>query len=739
MTYTLDNIPDNVKARLPERYQELWAEAYNSAFEQTSDDRKATSAAWGAVTKVDIMTSIKSTKDNRVIVDGWGMLFTDDFAPDLDQEYFDALTQKLLAYYENAPLWYEHGRDDTYGFHPIGKRVRTDVYPRGIWVEHELHQDHPEFKRTKQEVDDGLLSLSGDSMTQYWGRDSKGYNYSFPLAGWSLTKTPAEPALGYVAIKAFEQDLDKAIADNATEAREAQSSTKSDNAPQNTIMTIKGHIMNEEMLAQLAAFLGLDSTDPDMLSTRLRELASEIEGAVEMDMGSEDDEPQKDGEPTAPTPAQAQTLQLAASIKSALGLAKDASYDDIADELRAVAKAVKATTEEPAPVLDGDALNQFGNAWKAAKDQPAQGKIPVKSKFADEDEPSMNPVMAKKSRRYGGIQYHQNTQKPTVGRVLQELYQNKVHGTPIKSASVQIGSNAGFLLNHEVSNEFIEVLRDKLPLADLGADMIPMDGQETLTLPKDKNEHTAYWVGEGTEIPDSDESLGAVTLLPKPLAARIIVPNKFLANSRVNYESRVEEKATYKINRALEYAVFFGAGGVTGSNTGVEPAGLTTIGAMTGRDVTVTELATNGRAPKLSDIEGAIGRVEDANVENDGSWGFAMSPRAKRFFGNMKDADGRYVLRQTAADGIDPNFLGYGYVDSNLIPNNLTVGTNSDNSTIFFGAWSNLKVGLSNSIEFFIDPYSRSSRLETVIIAHMYADVAIAHDEAFEIITGARV
>ena len=134
-----------------------------------------------------------------------------------------------------------------------------------------------------------------------------------------------------------------------------------------------------------------------------------------------------------------------------------------------------------------------------------------------------------------------------------------------------------------------------------------------------------------------------------------------------------------------------------------------------------------------------IGRVEDANVEDDGSFGFAISPKAKRFFGNMKDADGNYILRGRASEGIDPNFLSYSYADSNLIPNNQTVGSNSDNTTLFFGNWNDLKIGMSNNVEFFIDPYSRSAHLETVIIAHIFADVNIARDEAFEVVTGARV
>lgn len=651
------------------------------------------------------------------------MLFTNPNDPDLEEEYFNALTQKLLDYYKEAPLWYEHGQDKDYGYEPIGKRRAFEVYPRGIWVEHTLHKDHRNIDRTLRELENGELVLSSDSLSQYWGKDNNGYNYSWPIAGWSLTKRPAEPALGIQALKAFVDTLDKALAGQA-KAREAQGEQTPDkqknSLPPNN--ATKDTIMNEEMLAQLAAFLGLDSGDPDTLAARLRELATELEGAGGDASAATDEEM---------PPEMQQTVKLANSIKSALSLPENASMEDIADELRAIAVAVK--TKKPAEVtVNEDALKQFGSAWKTAKNSPAQKPLPIKTRGDSGDKPA--PA---KSRKYGmpHVQFGNQGESPSIGKIVQELWANKMNGTPVKSASYQIGSNAGFLLNHEISNEFIEVLRNKLILVELGADMIPMSGQETLTLPKDKTEQTAYWVGEGTTIPESNESIGGITLYPKPLAANIIVPNKFLANSRVNYEQRVQEKIEYQINRALQYAAFFGAGGVTGSNTGVQPAGLDTIAGMTGRTLTKTTLGSgNGGQAKLSDIENMIGRVEDADVEEDGTWGFALSPRGKRYFGNMKDADGNYVLRGRAADNIDPNFLGYGYKDSNLIPNTGTVGTSTDNTTTFFGKWSDLKIGMSNDVEFFIDPYSLSRSLQTVIIAHIYADVNVAHDESFEIL-----
>jgi HK97 family phage major capsid protein len=602
MPYTLNTLPDHIQRNLNEAEQQLWLDAFNASYDETADDTASMQAAWGAVRKAAMLASIKSTTDGKYIVPGWGMLFTDEETKDLDEEFFDDLTRTFLEYYKNAPLWYEHGQDPVYGVEPIGMRKLVKVYPRGIYTEHELHPDHPQLQRTLDEIERGELTLSSDSLPQYWLQDRAGRNVAWPIAGWSLTKTPAEPALGAVSLKSFIKTLNRdSTGQSDTKAREAQGGS---GVPDNRIVQIsKGKsIMNEEMLAQLAAFLGLDSADPATLSTRLRELAASLEGATEVaDEEVQAIEAKAEGDVSEEEEQTLETAKLVVTIKTALGLGAKASYADVADELRVIAKAVKSFNAQPQ--LDGNALNSFGAAWKTARNTP-EPDMPFASRDDNGGGDGGNRGGGNsnrggsdngkrrapaKSRNYGHFGIQNNNQDSVgIGRVLQEFYAYQMNRTPMKSQSYQLGSTGGLLLRHEISNDFIEMLRDKLILEQLGADFIPMDGMETLTLPKNSTETEAYWVGEGTDIPESEETVGGVTLYPKPLAARIIVPTKFLANSRVNYEAKIEEQAQYRINRKLLYAALFGAGGKTGSNTGVEPAGLATIADMTGRGVTKT-------------------------------------------------------------------------------------------------------------------------------------------------------
>jgi len=165
-------------------------------------------AATGRVTKRRIL-GLKS-ENGASIVQGWGLLFTNKTDLDLQETYFDEGTQLMLDFYKDAALWKEHGEDPDYGIQPIGKRVKAVLYPRGVWVEHTLFTDHPLYERTLRELDNGELAYSSDSLGHLVekGYDERDGRLAFwPIAGWSLTKNPAEPALGAVTLKQFAKAL----------------------------------------------------------------------------------------------------------------------------------------------------------------------------------------------------------------------------------------------------------------------------------------------------------------------------------------------------------------------------------------------------------------------------------------------------------------------------------------------------------------------------------------------------
>jgi HK97 family phage major capsid protein len=731
---SITELPDNIQSDCSDQEQGEYLRVYNLVYGQTNDATKATAAAWGWVKKMRVqgVAVMKTAKNGDPVIGGWAMHFSNGREDkDFHDTYFSRASRLMLEYYQGAPLWMEHGLDNRYWDVPIGKRQNVGIFGYGVWIDHALHRSHEMFDETYRGAENGEFSYSSDSIGHYVER---GFNPvdgrldSWPFAGCSLTRDPAEPGLGFVSPQVFLGALKSAIQfkQNGTEAREAQRT----GTRKTYFVSIKKQgvtSMDPQMLADLAAFLGCEAT-PEAVAAALQDLMTQLQAT-----------------PTAEPEVAAQS-ELVASLAPALGLPAAASKSDVAAKV----EQIKAMLAEPAGAGAGRSLNvgalkRFTARANELLDEPEEDRLPFyvgDDEDSDEDEePQRTPARktSNRSKRFGqrGAQVGKS-KAPGIVQMLRDI--NPQTPSSMKSAKAQsygIGPTGGFILNHETAKEILPALRDALPLYDMGVQEYTMDGVESLTIPKDGAEHEAYWVGDGAEIPESEDKVGGLVLFPRPLAARVIIPNKFLANSTVNYEQRVREKITYRIQRAIMRAALYGTGGVSGANVGVQPTGLAVLAGMAGRTVTKTTLATNGARPTIKDMSAAIGRIEDANVELNESTAFLFSPRTKRTFVNMAATDGQPLLRDSWASGEDGALLGYNWQTTNLISNAETVGSSAVTSTIFAGVWSHMALGISNQFEFLVDPYSRASYLQTVIIASTYADVAVLYDEAFEVLVGA--
>lgn len=433
---------------------------------------------------------------------------------------------------------------------------------------------------------------------------------------------------------------------------------------------------------------------PEGIAAALDQLKAMLVPAAQMDALEEDE--------------QEEVLEAAASIKSALGLDADASHAEAVSKIDALKAAITGANRS-------NGLNALATAVKGVENTKRFSPNP------NATQPAGNGAV--KSFNIGG-----KAEKPTLVGMLRDLKAGK-------SQSYQLGSTGGYLLRHEVATEIMPALRASVPLFEMGVDEYQIDGTESLTILKDSTtEFESYWVGEDTEIPESNERIGTITLQPKPLAVRVPIPNKFLANSTVNYESRVREKMTYRLTRGIMRAALLGSGGVEGSNTGGQPRGL-----INTTGVTNTELGSgNGATPVIDDLADCIGRVEDDDVELDETARWLIAPRTKRTFTKTADLDGLPILRQSWSAGEEKMILGHEYRTSTIVPKNITVGSSTDCSYIFFGVWRYLALAMSNQFEFMVNPYRLANYLQTEIIAHCYVDLAVLYAEAFEVVSGVR-
>lgn len=693
-----------------------WAAAFDRVFGMTRDETKAALAAQGAINRATILGVKSATGDLPVEVEGWAVLFTDPDNLDLQDTYFDDMTQLLLEYYPAAPLWYEHGRDQTYKSRVIGHRTGATVYPCGVWMKHALHEDDAMYPRTAREVADGLLAYSSDSIAHYAQR---GYNPAdgrlgnWPLAGCSLTKTPAEPGLGQVvSAKSFELALKSALSQReAAEAAPDAPTTDNPSIPSEDNMdhdqiepgqnpeTLEVPVaaLDEALdsaLNALAAMYGVNP--PDALAVR-KAMDSHIADIQKAGMAD---------------PA----------LCKALGLDEKAAPQVVADHLNSMY--TKATLPEvPATAsYNYDALNRHLNSGAGAGKSAVPfhtGALTVAAKAAT-------------------VSVTHNRKPPTMIEQCADILRiargdrPKYTGDGAKAMSSATGPTGGYIVHQEIAPNVLDPLRAQTVCFQLGAEKIDMQGTSVLTTPIMNSAPAAYWVAENQAATDAQPGYRTVTLVPHGLQCLVKIPWNVEANMSPQADKQLRDQMAKSIALAIDYTALVGDGGAVVSGQGMTPVGLLNIPG-----VQTKTFASNGRVPTFPDVGDAFGLLDDANVPFDGSSrrGLALHSKIARALQNATDALGNPLLRPSWADANEKTMLAMPYGISNQIPTNITVGTRTDGSYVFLGDWQYMYIGLSDQVELRLDQ-TFAGNLQAGLLMYVYADIKVVYPQAFVVMKG---
>lgn len=756
------HIPADVQATLLPNEQAYWLDIYQTVLAQTGDDEKATLAAWGAIRRQrklagrsEAMLTVPSlrmdmTPEGLPVVKGWGMLFTDPTHRDSYNTFFNDLTALMTEYYADAPLWYEHGLDIQYQFRPIGKRHQLDIYPFGIWVEHVLWPDHPQFARTRYEIETGQLAYSSDSIAHYyaiWLNKASGHVRAWPLAGFSLVKKPSEYALGPVTLDGMAAMIQEVantpaqrtaicdgratltvtacqavifpptdptvaavnLSDAIHKAREARG-LHADTSFRR-LSSPKEVMMDPELLQSLAEFFGVDAT-LDAIRGALRSLAA---GEIEVDV---------------------------AALRSALEMDETSSDADIVEELTAMVDLLEAEPE-PEPIGTGGSLR----ALRTARTRALQiaDHTPVPSPV-----PTQVPTQALRSQR-GRRQFHapnvntgDHNPPGLVDAIMAGLGRRGPNMRPdasmaairadlfqmdqaARAADSGHGPSGAFVLNRELSATILEPLREQLVLEAAGATYIPMAGLDSLTIRKMVGVPGAYWAAENTEVSGDDATWATATLQLKELRAPTTWPNRWMRNLSMGAEQQILNQIIKSMRLKMEYAALFGSGGVPedGTSTGVEPLGIRYTSGIT--LITLSPAAT----PTIEHLEAMVAGLEDNNVEETDTWRWISAPRTFRRYQYKKNQNGEPILRESWAGGPEPTLVDYQYHKTTAVP--ITSGAGNNASTMFFGDWAELAFGMGQDVELVVSEHRYVEKNQTFVMGVAYVDTVVSYPEAFAV------
>lgn len=319
-----------------------------------------------------------------------------------------------------------------------------------------------------------------------------------------------------------------------------------------------------------------------------------------------------------------------------------------------------------------------------------------------------------------------------------------VAATMTKALAEGTGAAGGFLVDPEVSDEIVKLIRARSAVRRLGPRTVPV--KKELSVTSLSTGASASWVAENAAIPISEQTFAqAVLLRPKELAALVPVSNRLLRDAAENPDVEDVIRSDLAEVLALREDLTF----LRGTGTGNEPTGVRNTSGLT----PAPSLGANGAAPTFDHLKDMVANLRVANAPFSRP-GWAFHPRTLNALEKLKDGQGRYLaeagLLTFDATGGGGTLLNFPFVTTTQIPVNLTAGTNNDTSEIYFSSdWQEFWIGENLELEIAVSGETTYDQGGGVFVSAFQArqhvfravraeDCALRRPQLFSVMTGVR-
>jgi len=308
-------------------------------------------------------------------------------------------------------------------------------------------------------------------------------------------------------------------------------------------------------------------------------------------------------------------------------------------------------------------------------------------------------------------------------------YAEKAYGDGMLIKALNEGSSTagGYLVFPKYVRDMIEYLRPKTIIRRLTKRIIPMNTNQII-YPKQTGGATGYYIGEGSDIPETGLSFGQLVLTAKKMAALCPISNDLLRDASLSVDEIVRDELA-KAMAETEERYF-----LRGDGTNYTPKGL--------RYWVDSSNVIQPTGSSYTDVINTLGRAEyllrKAYV-NTSSAVWIISPRTEFFLKTLVNSMGNYVFREEMLQG---KLHGYPYYVSHFIPENL--GTGENETEIYFVATDELIIAENEALTIdvskeatyksgtnLISAYSVDQTIVRVIMRH---DFAVKHEKAIVVI-----
>lgn len=263
----------------------------------------------------------------------------------------------------------------------------------------------------------------------------------------------------------------------------------------------------------------------------------------------------------------------------------------------------------------------------------------------------------------------------------------------------------------------IDALRANLVLSRLGVTYLT-DLRGNISVPRVAQETSVGWFGENQPIPDTDMALDSVGLAVKHVGAISEYSRTMLLNSSADVDALLRNDMMRALAVEIERAA------LAGSGDGITPRGiLNTVGV---------KQVQMGDSLTWAGVLALAAALDNANVP----------VTAPGFVGNGL-IRAKAMATQTVPGVASPfimaapdSLAGVPFALTNIVPvTPATTGTGAHpaRSTLIYGSWDNLLVGVWDALDVTSNPYAdgpyRRGAVQVRVIADV--DVAVRHAEAF--------
>lgn len=315
-----------------------------------------------------------------------------------------------------------------------------------------------------------------------------------------------------------------------------------------------------------------------------------------------------------------------------------------------------------------------------------------------------------------------------IAAAAETLYGSEM-GQIVANMEQSTDTKGGFLVDTDYSSDFIDILRPRVVIRQLGARSVPMpDGN--LTTRKKTAGTTASYVGERVPAPTTGVTVDQITMSAKRLTALVPITNQLIRRSSMNVQMMIRDDLVEGVAVKEDQQFLRGVGSATA------PAGLRNL-------IAAGNVIPANAVVDLANVTNDLGKLRLAVLQANipmSQCGYIMSPRTLLFLENLRDGNGNKAFPEVAQGRLGIYPIGV----TTSVPDNLGAGT--DESEIYFGDFAQFLIGDTERIAIAasdVAAYDDGGTIraafsndETVVRLIAEHDTQVRYDTAFAVLTG---